>query len=49
VVAAKPMQPSLDTMRAWLAELDRAIARDERDAIHRVLREAVPDFCKEAV
>jgi O-antigen biosynthesis protein WbqV len=49
VVAARPVAPSLETMRAWLGELEQALKREERGSIYRVLREAVPDFRKEAV
>src|ERR1700722_10911129 len=49
VVAARPVSPSLETMRAWLGELEQALKREERGSIYRVLREAVPDFRKEAV
>ena len=49
VVAARPISPSLDTMRAWLGELEQGLKREERGSIYRVLREAVPDFRKEAV
>jgi O-antigen biosynthesis protein WbqV len=49
VVAARPVAPSLDTMRAWLGELEQALRREERGSIYRVLQEAVPDFRKEAV
>jgi FlaA1/EpsC-like NDP-sugar epimerase len=49
VVAARPIRPSLETMRAWLGELEHALARGERGAIYRVLHEAVPGFRKEAV
>jgi FlaA1/EpsC-like NDP-sugar epimerase len=49
IVAARPVRPSLDTMRAWLAELEKSLARGERGSIYRVLHEAVPDFRKEAV
>jgi O-antigen biosynthesis protein WbqV len=49
VVAARPMAPSLETMRAWLGELEQALKREERGSIYRVLRQAVPDFRKEAV
>jgi FlaA1/EpsC-like NDP-sugar epimerase len=44
IVAARPVQPSLESMRAWLALLEQGLAREEREAIYRVLREAVPDF-----
>ncbi|MDE2284137.1 MAG: polysaccharide biosynthesis protein [Hyphomicrobiales bacterium] len=44
VVGARPAQPSLEAMRGWLALLEQGLARDEREAIFRVLRDAVPDF-----
>ncbi len=44
VVAARPVSPPLDTVRAWLATLEQGLAREERAAIYAVLREAVPDF-----
>ncbi len=44
VVAARPAQPSLDVMRGWLAMLEQGLQREEREAIYRVLRDAVPDF-----
>ena len=44
IVAARPIQPSIETMRGWLAMLDQGLARDERESIYRVLRDAVPDF-----
>jgi hypothetical protein len=34
----------MDAMRGWLALLEPGLARDEREAIYRVLRLAVPDF-----
>ncbi len=49
IVAAKPVRPSIETMRAWFAELERGLARDDRGSIYRVLQEAVPEFRKEAV
>jgi FlaA1/EpsC-like NDP-sugar epimerase len=49
IVAARPVSPSLETIRAWLGELEQALKRGERGSIYRVLREAVPDFRKEAV
>ena len=36
-------------MRAWLAALEQGLGRDDREAIYRVLRDAVPGFRKEAV
>src|SRR5262245_5955602 len=44
IVAARPVHPSLDAMRAWLAALEQGLARNERAAIHGVLHDAVPDF-----
>ncbi len=48
VVAARPLSPSIDTMRAWLATLEQGLVREDRSAIYRVLRDAVPDFKGEA-
>jgi FlaA1/EpsC-like NDP-sugar epimerase len=48
VVAARPVCPSLEAMRGWLATLEQGLARDERAAIDNVLRDAVPDFRGEA-
>jgi O-antigen biosynthesis protein WbqV len=44
IVAAKPVQPSLVTVRAWMATLQEAIAANERAAVYTVLRDAVPEF-----
>jgi FlaA1/EpsC-like NDP-sugar epimerase len=44
IVAAKPVSPSIDVMRAWLATLDQGLAREDRSVIYNVLRDAVPDF-----
>jgi O-antigen biosynthesis protein WbqV len=44
VVAARPTQPSMEAMRGWLALLEQGLFREEKEAIYRVLRDAVPDF-----
>jgi O-antigen biosynthesis protein WbqV len=44
IVAAKPSHPPLSAMRDWLSNLERALARNDRADIDRILREAVPDF-----
>ena len=44
IVAAKPVQASLEAVRGWVALLEQGLARNERDVIYRVLREAVPEF-----
>ena len=49
IVAAKPVYPSLDAMRGWLAALEQGLKREERGIVDNVLRDAVPDFRKEAV
>jgi FlaA1/EpsC-like NDP-sugar epimerase len=48
IVAAKPIRPPLDAIRAWVATLERGVARGERAAIYNVLRDAVPEFRGEA-
>jgi FlaA1/EpsC-like NDP-sugar epimerase len=48
IVAAKPVNPSLDSMRGWLAALEQGLAREDRSVIFGVLRDAVPDFGGEA-
>jgi len=48
IVAAKPGQPSLDDVRAWVAMLEQGLARGERSAIYEVMRAAVPEFRGEA-
>ena len=44
IVAAKPRQPSLDTMRAWLIKLHDAVAGEQRALIELVFKEAIPEF-----
>jgi FlaA1/EpsC-like NDP-sugar epimerase len=48
IVAAKPVSPSLETMRGWLAALEQGLERGDQSVIYRVLRDAVPDFGGEA-
>ncbi|RDV04738.1 SDR family NAD(P)-dependent oxidoreductase [Undibacter mobilis] len=48
IVAAKPVQASLDAVRVWLATVEQAIERNERETIYDVLRAAVPEFRGEA-
>ncbi len=48
VVAATPVCPSIDVVRAWVAKLKAGLDHSERGAIVRLLREAVPDFRSEA-
>ncbi len=48
IVAAKPVQPSLEAIRAWVARLEQGLARNERAVIDKALRDAVPEFRGEA-
>jgi FlaA1/EpsC-like NDP-sugar epimerase len=48
IVAAKPVQPSLEAVRAWLGLLEQGLVRNERTMIYEVLRNAVPEFRGEA-
>ena len=49
IVAAKPVQPSLEAIRAWVATSGaRAVARNERARSTMCLRDAVPEFRGEA-
>src|SRR6266567_3768098 len=48
IVAAKPVSPSLEVMRGWLAALEQGLAREDRSVIFGVLHDAVPDFGGEA-
>src|SRR5262249_48734912 len=44
ILAARPVHPSLEVMRGWLAALDQGLARNEPTAVRGVLHAAVPDF-----
>ncbi len=44
VMAAKPNQPPMQTIRKWMTVLETAIANDDRSAIRSVLVDAVPEF-----
>jgi O-antigen biosynthesis protein WbqV len=44
IVAARPREPSLDTIRAWLATLHQAVNSEQRGLIESVLNEAIPEF-----
>ena len=48
IVATKPVQPSLEAIRAWVATLEQGLTRNERAVIYNVLRDAVPEFRGEA-
>ena len=44
IMAAKPNEPPMPTLRRWLAALEEAIARDDRATIKAVLKDAIPEF-----
>jgi FlaA1/EpsC-like NDP-sugar epimerase len=44
VMAAKPNEPPMQTLRKWIAALEQAIARDDRATIRTILKDAVPEF-----
>ena len=44
VMAAKPNEPPMQTLRKWIAALKQAIEQDDRAAIEAVLKDAVPEF-----
>src|SRR5829696_394452 len=44
IMAAKPNEPPMQTLRKWLAALEEAIERDDRSTIRAVLKDAVPEF-----
>ncbi|MCA6111420.1 polysaccharide biosynthesis protein [Bradyrhizobium cenepequi] len=44
IMAAKPNEPPMATLRKWLAALEEAIAKDDRTTIRAVLKDAVPEF-----
>ncbi len=48
IVAAKPVRPTLESIRGWVATLEQGLSRNERAAIYTVLRDAVPEFRGEA-
>jgi FlaA1/EpsC-like NDP-sugar epimerase len=44
IMAAKPNEPPMASLRKWIAALETAIAGDDRTTIKAVLKDAVPEF-----
>src|SRR5580700_274276 len=44
IMAAKPNEPPMQTLRKWIAGLEQAIARDDFVTIQAILKDAVPEF-----
>jgi O-antigen biosynthesis protein WbqV len=44
IMAAKPNEQPMQTLRKWITALEQAIAKDDRATIKAVLKDAVPEF-----
>jgi O-antigen biosynthesis protein WbqV len=44
IMAAKPNEPSMASIRKWIAALEQAIERDDPATIRNVLKDAIPEF-----
>ena len=44
IMAAKPNEPPMASLRQWIAALERAVENDDRTSIKSVLKDAVPEF-----
>ena len=44
IMAAKPNEPPMESLRHWIVALEGAIAGNDRDTIKAVLKDAVPEF-----
>jgi O-antigen biosynthesis protein WbqV len=44
IMAAKPNEPPMPALRAWLSALEEAITKEDRATIRAVLKDAVPEF-----
>jgi O-antigen biosynthesis protein WbqV len=44
IMAAKPNEPPMQTLRKWIAALEKAVENDDRATIRAVLKDAVPEF-----
>jgi O-antigen biosynthesis protein WbqV len=44
IMAAKPNEPPIQTLRKWIAALEQAVEQDDGISIKEVLKDAVPEF-----
>jgi FlaA1/EpsC-like NDP-sugar epimerase len=44
IMAAKPNEPPMQTLRKWIAALEQAIGNDDPATIKTVLKDAIPEF-----
>ncbi len=48
IMAAKPNEPPMHTLRKWITALEQAVEKNDRAAIKEVLKDAVPEFASNA-
>jgi FlaA1/EpsC-like NDP-sugar epimerase len=48
IMAAKPNEPPMPTLRKWIAALEQAVEKDDRASIQMILKDAVPEFATSA-
>jgi O-antigen biosynthesis protein WbqV len=44
IMAARPIEPPLDTLQTWLVTLQKAVSGEQRNVIVAILKDAVPEF-----
>jgi FlaA1/EpsC-like NDP-sugar epimerase len=44
IMAAKPNEPPMASLRKWIAALEEAMAKDDHSNVKAVLNDAVPEF-----
>jgi O-antigen biosynthesis protein WbqV len=44
IMAAKPNEPLMQSLRTWIAALELAVSNDDRATIKAVLKDAIPEF-----
>src|SRR5206468_9117915 len=44
IMAAKPNEPPMQTLRKWIEALQQAIEKDDPDTITAILKDAIPEF-----
>ena len=44
IMAAKPNEPPMRSLREWIAALNQAVEKNDRATIRAVLKEAIPEF-----
>jgi FlaA1/EpsC-like NDP-sugar epimerase len=44
IMAAKPNEPTMQTLQKWITALEQAVEQDDRISIKEVLKDAVPEF-----